>query len=277
MKKEFYIYCNEFLGYLIDIRGYSLETVTTYKIAIKQMIEFSAISQENGKVTIEITPFRIEIVKNSKKTVAKKLSAIRSFVKFLENHKNMKIEIRPNESIKVPQTLPKPVDESYIIEAIDGATLEEKTILYCLYGLGLRISELSNLKLENINDGWAQVRGKGDKVRELPIVLELSTIIKEYINMYTPKIYLFENNKIQQSASQLRYKVGKIFASHGIKATPHQLRHSFATHLLNNGARISDVSELLGHSTMASTQIYTRLGSAKKLSEYMNAHPLAKM
>lgn len=276
MKKEFYLYCNEFLKYLLEIRGYSPETATTYKIAINQMIEFSIISQDDELITIEITPLRIKIIKNSKKTVAKKLSAIRSFVKFLENHKNMKIELRPNESIKVPQTLPKPVDESYIVEAIGGATLEEKTILYCLYGLGLRISELSNLKLVNINDGWVQVRGKGDKVRELPIVPELVAIIKEYINMYAPKIYLFENNNIQQSASRLRYKVGKIFATHGIKATPHQLRHSFATHLLNNGARISDVSELLGHSTMAATQIYTRLGTTKKLNEYMNAHPLVQ-
>lgn len=276
MKKEFYRYCDEFLKYLFDIRGYSSETITTYSVTIKQMIEFSSISQENEIITIEITPLRIKIVKNSKKTVAKKLSGIRSFVKFLENYKNMIIILRPNESIKVPQTLPKPIDESYIYEAIDSATLEEKTILYCLYGLGLRISELSNMKIESMRDSWVQIRGKGDKVRELPIFPELASIIKEYINIYNPKTYLFENDNIQMSASQLRYKVGKIFAAHGIKATPHQLRHSFATHLLNNGARISDVSELLGHSTMATTNTYTRLRSSKKLSEYMNAHPLAK-
>ncbi len=276
MKKEFYRYCDEFLKYLLNIRGYSDETATTYSIAIKQMIELSSISEDSGTVMIEITPLRVRIVKNSKKTIAKKLSAIRSFVKFLENHKNMKIMLRPNESIKVPQTLPKPVDESYIHEAINSATLEEKTIIYCLYGLGLRISELSNMKIDNINDGWVQVRGKGDKVRELPIVPELSSVIKEYIHLFQPSVYLFESDKIQIGASKLRYKLGKIFAQNGIKATPHQLRHSFATHLLNNGARISDVSELLGHSTMATTQIYTRLGSSKKLSEYMNAHPLAK-
>ena len=78
------------------------------------------------------------------------------------------------------------------------------------------------------------------------------------------------------NAAQLRYRVEKIFKKHGIKATPHQLRHSFATHLLDNGARISDVSELLGHASMATTQIYTKLANSKKLQEYMHAHPLAQ-
>ena len=75
--------------------------------------------------------------------------------------------------------------------------------------------------------------------------------------------------------AQLRYILTKLFKAKGLKVTPHQLRHSFATHLLNNGARISDVSELLGHSSMATTQVYTKLGDARKLKEYLGAHPLA--
>lgn len=275
MKQVFYRYCDDFLGYLLDIRGYSQETITTYQLAIKQMIELSSISQSSDIIEIDLTPFRITVIKNSKKTIAKKLSAIRSFVKFLENYKKIKVNLIADEKIKVPKTLPKPIDESYIYEAINSATLEEKTILYCLYGLGLRISELSSLRLYHINDGWVRIVGKGDKMRELPIMSKLHDIINEYIGLYKPANYLFEHKKARMSASQLRYKLTKIFASNGIKATPHQLRHSFATHLLNNGARISDVSELLGHSTMAATQIYTRLGTTKKLNEYMSAHPLA--
>jgi len=76
------------------------------------------------------------------------------------------------------------------------------------------------------------------------------------------------------NAAQLRYKLTKLFRKEGLKVTPHQLRHSFATHLLNHGARIADVSELLGHETMATTQVYTKLGSVKKMQEYMKAHPL---
>lgn len=77
------------------------------------------------------------------------------------------------------------------------------------------------------------------------------------------------------NAAQLRYMLTKLFKESGLKVTPHQLRHSFATHLLDHGARIADVSELLGHDTMATTQVYTKLGSVKKMHEYMKAHPLA--
>jgi len=104
----------------------------------------------------------------------------------------------------------------------------------------------------------------------------LQVLLEEYIASERPKQYLFEKKGKPLSAGQLRYRVQKLFATHGIKATPHQLRHSFATHLLHHGARISDVSELLGHSSMATTQVYTKLASAKKMETYMKAHPLAQ-
>ena len=144
------------------------------------------------------------------------------------------------------------------------------------YGLGLRISEVTTIKLVDVKEKWIQVSGKGNKVRELPLLASLQYLIKRYTAEYSPKKYLFEKGNSPMNTAQLRYIITKLFKSVGIKATPHQLRHSFATHLLNNGARISDVSELLGHETMATTQVYTKLGSVKKMQEYMNAHPLAK-
>jgi len=104
----------------------------------------------------------------------------------------------------------------------------------------------------------------------------LHRLIEQYIKDKSPKKYLFEKGNAPMNVAQLRYIITKLFKAVGIKATPHQLRHSFATHLLNNGARISDVSELLGHETMATTQVYTKLGSVKKMQEYMKAHPLVK-
>ncbi len=278
MKKEFFALSDDFLDYLWQIRGYSETSIITYEIALRQMIEASHISQESdGKISIDVTPFRLNIIKNNKKTIAKKLSALRSFVKFLNDQKNLNVSFHPNDSIKVPQTLPKPIEENHLKEVLQSAGMQEKMIVYMLYGLGIRISELTSLKLENIKKDWVQIHGKGNKVRELPLLPELRDLLQQYMDMYSPVKYLFEKNKAPLNAAGLRYIISKLFSSHGIKATPHQLRHSFATHLLNSGARIADVSELLGHSSMATTQIYTRLGSTKKLEEYMKAHPLAKI
>ena len=271
--EEFYI--ESFLEYLLDVRGYSDATVETYEIALRQMAEVSHFYEESGEWVLDITPFRFTIVKNSKKTIVKKLSAVRSFVAYLEDQCHLSVKLIADESIKVPQSLPKPIEERYIVEVLAKADLEEKLLISMLYGLGLRISELSTLKLEDIKENWIQIHGKGSKVRELPLLQELKRLIGLYRDSYVPKKYLFEKGNAPMNAAQLRYKLTKCFKREGLKATPHQLRHSFATHLLDHGARIADVSELLGHETMATTQIYTKLGSVKKMQEYMKAHPLA--
>ena len=265
----------DFLAYLFEVRGYSETSIITYEIALRQMMEVSHFYEEGGVTILDITPFRFEIVKNNKKTIVKKLSAIRSFMKYLEDQCHLPVKLIGDETIKVPQSLPKPIEERYITEVLDQANLEEKMLISMLYGLGLRISELSLLKLEDIKGKWIQIHGKGNKVRELPLLPELQKLIRVYTKEKNPKNYLFEKGNAPMNAAQLRYILTKLFKEAGLKVTPHQLRHSFATHLLNNGARISDVSELLGHETMATTQVYTKLGSVKKMQEYMQAHPLA--
>ncbi len=265
-----------FLAYLLDVRGYADTTVETYEIALRQMREQSHLYEEEGIAVLDITPFRFSIVNNSKKTIVKKLSAIRSFVKYLEDQCHLTLKVIGLESIKTPQNLPKPVEEHYILEVLEKADLQERLIVMMLYGLGLRISELSGLKLTQIKLDWIEVVGKGSKSRELPLLPRLKALIVEYQKVYLPKVYLLEKAQQPLKSAQIRYKITKLFKTAGIKATPHQLRHSFATHLLNNGARIADVSELLGHETMATTQVYTKLGSVKKMQEYMKAHPLAK-
>ncbi len=269
-------YSEEFLDYLLDVRGYSETSIITYEIALRQMMDVSHFYEDAGITVIDITPFRFSIVKNAKKTIVKKLSAVRSFVKYLEDQCHLSMKLIADESIKVPQSLPKPIEEKYITEVLQSANLKEKLLISMLYGLGLRISELSDLKLEDIKGKWVQIHGKGSKVRELPLLEELQTLIIQYQDSYHPKKYLFEKGNAPMNSAQLRYKLTKLFKDAGLKVTPHQLRHSFATHLLNRGARISDVSELLGHETMATTQVYTKLGSVKKMQEYMKAHPLAK-
>jgi integrase/recombinase XerC len=275
MKQALRKFIEEFLDYLYDVRGYSEHSIATYEVALRQMSEVSHFSTENEIYHLDITPYRFQIVKNHKKTIVKKLSAVRSFVKYLEDQCGLSVDLTGDEPVKVPQSLPKPIEEHYIEEVLKKANLEEKLLISMLYGLGLRISELSGLKLRDIKENWVQVHGKGSKVRELPLLETLQKLITAYVQQKQPKQYLFEKGNAPMNSAQLRYVLTKLFKSHGLKVTPHQLRHSFATHLLDHGARIADVSELLGHETMATTQVYTKLGSAKKMQEYMKAHPLA--
>ncbi len=267
---------DDFLDYLISVRGYSEQTASTYETALGQMRGKCSFYQEGEVWILDIMPYRLDIRNLSKRSIHSKLTAVRSFVNYLNEQAGLKIIAKGIDTIKVPQTLPKPIEESAIKEVIADASPEEELLIAMLYGLGLRISELSGMKLEWISDEWIEVHGKGNKVRQLPLLPYLQELIKRHRQSNQPRRYLFEKDGDPLSASQLRYKLGKLFRSHGFKATPHQLRHSFATHLLSHGARIADVSELLGHSSMATTQVYTKLGSVKKMEEYMQAHPLVK-
>jgi len=275
MKEKLENFCEEFLKYLTDIRGYSKYSILTYEIALRQMRKSSHFFYEEEQYILDIRPFRFEIVKQEKKTIVKKLSAIRSLVKYIEEQCLVPIKLIGDEALKVPSSLPKPINAQYIQEVLASVSLKEKLLISIFYGLGLRISELSNLKLESINGEWITVLGKGNKTRELPLLENLQILIRSYRQSYAPQTYLFEKKGKAMNSAQLRYMLTKIFNAKGLKATPHQLRHSFATDLLNNGARISDISELLGHESMASTQIYTKLSSVKKMQDYMKAHPLA--
>ena len=265
---------NSFLYYIEKVRGYTSSSILTYRNALDEVLEVSQYFEEEGKITLDITPLRIKNINNSKKTISKKLSAVRSFIKFMREQKEIDIRLIGDSVIKVPKTLPKPLDKNIIDEILNSANRKESLIVTLLYGLGLRISELSGLKISDISREWVLVHGKGNKTREIPLLEPIYEQIKFYIEQESPKEFLLEKDGEAMKSSQIRYIFTKLFKKSGIKATPHQLRHSFATHLLQHGARISDVSELLGHSSMVSTQIYTQLGNSKKLNEYAKAHPL---
>jgi len=266
----------KFLESLEDIRGYSDLTIKSYDESIKEAFLYVQIIEESEKIIFDLMPYRIKIASLNPKTISKKLSAIRTFVEFL-NDNDLKVILKADESVKVAKTLPKPISHKYIVQALSHANLREKLVITILYTLGLRISELSGLKLEDISDGWIRVLGKGSKHRDIPIISSTKELIDEYLATSTPKKYLFEKNGEKLSENSLRYIVTKVFKRIALSVTPHQLRHSYASSLLNGGAPIVDVSELLGHSSMATTQIYTKLGSALKQQNYNKAHPLCGM
>ncbi|MBN2815837.1 MAG: tyrosine-type recombinase/integrase [Campylobacterales bacterium] len=265
----------QFLKSLEELRGYSQLTLKSYDESILEALKYIEILQENEHFIFNLMPYRLHIAKLNAKTISKKLSAIRSFVSFL-NDEGTRIELKADESIKVAKTLPKPILHEHIVEAIEASDLQEELVVLMLYTLGLRISELSSLKLENISKEWVRVIGKGNKQRDIPLLENTYTLLQRYIVAYNPKIFLFEKDTEKLSENSLRYIVTKIFKRVGLKVTPHQLRHSYASSLLNSGAPIVDVSELLGHSSMATTQIYTKLGSALKQQNYNKAHPLCR-
>lgn len=263
----------EFLEFLENSRGYSDLTIKSYDETLKEAFNYIEISDENTHQLLNLMPYRLHIASLNAKTISKKLSAIRSFVAYLNDNKQ-KIVLKADESIKVPKTLPKPISHKHILEALAKADLQEKLIVTLLYTLGLRISELSSLKVDDIGDGWIRVIGKGNKQRDIPLLHSAKKLIDDYLSMNVVKKFLFEKRGEKLSENSLRYSVTKVFKKVALKVTPHQLRHSYATALLNNNAPIADVSELLGHSSMATTQIYTKLGSALKQQNYNKAHPL---
>ncbi len=262
-----------FLKYLDGMRGYSPLTILSYHDSINQMLQKAEINEEDGIFKINLTPLRLHIASLKAKTISAKLSAIRSFVKYLESM-GKPIELQGDESVKVPKTLPKPISHKHIMSALAHASSFEKLIILLLYSMGLRISELSNLKIANIGEEWCRVLGKGKKERDIPMLREVYALFREAQASVPSKEYVFEERGEKLSENSLRYTLTKAFAGVGLRATPHQLRHAYATELLNNGARIADVSELLGHESMATTQIYTKLGSALKMENYLHAHPL---
>jgi len=273
LKKLIAKYKKPFLEYLGHIRGYSDLTIKSYDETLHESSLYVEVVQEDAQILINLMPYRIKIAHLNSKTISRKISTLRSFVEYL-NDNGISCALSADESIKVAKTLPKPISHQHIIDALDKASDEENLIISMLYTLGLRISELSSLQVDDISQEWIRVLGKGNKQRDIPLLPKIKEQIDEYLSKKLINKFLFEKRGEKLSENSLRYTVNKVFRRVSLKVTPHQLRHSYATALLNNSARISDVSELLGHSSMATTQIYTKLGSALKQENYNKAHPL---
>jgi len=265
----------EFLAYLEDVRGYSDLTIKSYDETLREAFLYIEIIQEKKHLLFNLMPYRIKISSLNPKTISKKLSAIRSFVEYL-NSRNTTVILKADDSVKVAKTLPKPISHEHIMEALLYSETKEKLVVTLLYTLGLRISELASLEINNISEEWVRVIGKGNKQRDIPLLASTKKLLDEYLSRSRQKKFVFEKNGEKLSENTLRYTVIKVFKRVGLKVNPHQLRHSYASELLNGMAPIADVSELLGHSSMATTQIYTKLGSALKQQNYKTAHPLCK-
>jgi integrase/recombinase XerC len=288
-----------FLSYIEYERRYSKHTIESYSNDLEQFYFY--LKSEYQKEEIELAThleIRSWIVlmmehKITPRSINRKLSTLKSFFKFLMR-KGM-VKKSPLSKVLAPKTskrLPVFVEKSGIeklltdIEFPEGYEgVRDKMILDLFYNTGMRRSELNNLKETDIDSYNAQIKvlGKGNKERIIPIQPQLRTALEEYIilknqSIANPSVYLFVNQEGKLLNPSNIYQIVKKYLNLITtidKKSPHVLRHTFATHLMNNGADINAVKELLGHASLAATQVYTHNTIDKLKNIYKQAHPKA--
>lgn len=288
-------YINEFTEYLIIDKKYSENTIKAYNNDLKKFKNFIKNKTINNIDENSIKDYLKYLNKenNDTKTISHNISTLRSFYKFLLIEK--KVNKNPMEYIELPKTkksLPKTlsieeIDKLLDINLTDSFSYRNKAMLELMYSSGLRVSELINVKIHDIDVSNCIIRimGKGSKERIVPLGDYAIRYIELYLKEYREKLikkelndYLFLNNHGNKMTRQGFFKILKQIAKEkNIKTefSPHTLRHSFATHLLNGGADLRSIQEMLGHSDISTTQIYTHVSKEKLKENYNNFHPHA--
>jgi tyrosine recombinase XerC len=287
---------NKFIDYLENQKNYSKYTIKSYKKDITQFIEFLKEKKIFDFEKVEYEDFinfigKLKSSNLKEKTIGRKVASLKSFYKFLV----MRKYIKKNPALlikspKIPEKLPNFLTYSEIFKILEmpfdkknWQFLRDKAILEVLYSTGIRVGELVNLKLDDINfvDEVIKVRGKGKKERIVPIGKPALNCLIEYIEKRPNKKekFLFLNKYgkklTERSVERLVKKYSKISGINK-NVTPHTIRHTFATHLLDRGADLRTVQELLGHERITTTQIYTHLTVEKLKELYEKFHPRGK-
>lgn len=291
----FSYYIDKFLNYLAIEKNYSPHTITNYRIDLRDLKTF--LNSTGGKDIKDIDYFLLrKFLSNlqarnfNKRTLSRKISTLKSLFKFLLREDVIKSN--PAASLIYPRrekTLPKFLTEeevNRILELPKGDsvhTLRDRAILEFLYSTGARVSELVSLKIDDVDliSGMAKVLGKGKKERLLPLGEPAVISIKKYLDKRTDNSPFLFINRRQKSLTDRGVRLiieGYIRkAVLSLNVSPHTFRHSFATHLLNRGADLRSVQELLGHASISTTQVYTHLTIDTLKRVYEKAHPRAKI
>ncbi|MCF7927321.1 MAG: tyrosine recombinase XerC [Candidatus Izimaplasma sp.] len=291
----------KFKTYIIDERNYSSHTLTSYMKDINGLIQFLNTENLGDLLSLSSRVARFFLTtlhdQYSPASIGRKISSIRTLYNYLVEEELIKenpflnVEL-PKKETKLPKFIyPKEIISIFsTMKETTPLEIRNKTILEFLYGTGTRVSELTHVKSTEIDFDREQVliHGKGNKQRYIPIHGRLKTQIGKYLYHARPELlkksneetnYLFLNYRGTRLTSRgVRLVVKKILEQSGeqLKISPHTLRHSFATHMLNNGANLRIVQELLGHENLSTTQIYTKVSKEKLKKSYMDAHPRAK-
>ena len=254
----------------LEVARYSESTISTYISALTtffKTVDNISIDEVDEQIIEEFLHNEIRIKNISQSYQKHLLGSIKLFYDVVFNKKLSVSHLYPK---RVESTLPKYLCKGDVLKLISVIeNLKHKSMVSLLYGCGLRVNELVNLKINDI-DAKAQVilivQGKGKKDRYVMLPNSILPLLREYFKIYRPKIFLFEGlngDKYSIRSIQHVVKLAALKANIRKKVTPHVLRHSFATHLIENGTDIRYIQELLGHRNVATTQIYTHITDLK--------------
>lgn len=287
------MYLDKFKNYLEAEKKYSILTVNAYTKDLEEFIDFLESTGASFNKNIEYTFIRNWIVflsknKISPNSINRKVSSLKAYFKFLVNIKEIKKSpLRNHTSLRTKSKVVNPLNETEMKEVFELFKTSEKEltrdsmIIDILYSTGLRRAELINLKKSDIyfDDQVIKVLGKRNKERLVPMLPGLVKKLKLYSrNLEEDSFLLQSKNGNKISPSTIYRVVNKYLRSISTKTkiSPHVLRHTFATHILNNGADINSIKEILGHKSLASTQIYTKIKIPTIVNDYMKNHPRQK-
>lgn len=295
----------EFLEYLRTEKNFSAHTLKNYAIDLREVTEYLKEHQRDwvrdGEVQWEaltILPLRAYLARAHGRlkasSLGRRIATLRSFYKFLAKRglvqRNVALEL---SAPKLPKTLPKflDVDEAFrLMEIPQGEGFEgrrDRAILELFYSSGLRIGELTALKLPalDLKEGMVRVKGKGSKERLIPVGQKACAALEAYLEVrpqiqaqsgFEDFVFLGKQGKaINPRVVAKRLEAYAMQLGLPKKITPHMLRHSFATHLMNNGADLRGIQELLGHASLSTTQKYTHISLDKLMDVYDKSHPKA--
>ena len=290
-------YLEDYLHYLKYEKHYSEDTINSYEIDILEYLNYceeKGISIEKAKYN-DVSSFLMDLNNRKEKatTLSRKISSLRGFYKFL-----MREEVvadNPFTLVKAPKKekkLPRFFYYNELEELFDACDLEnplgirDRAILEVFYSSGIRVSELVNIKESDISGEELRIFGKGSKERIVYLGEYALDAINNYLKNSYPELnvnsseYLFLNNNGNKLTTRgVRYILDKIIEKTSVnkKISPHMLRHSFATHLLNEGCDILSVQELLGHESLSATAIYTHVTTDRLKEVYYKSHPRARI
>ena len=283
-----------FLDYLTIEKRYSVHTTVSYKNDLNQFNlylseSYSGIEFQKVEM-IHVRSYMVHLLESklAKSTVARKVSSIKSLYKFMK--KEQLISSSPIQLLETPKLdsrLPVFLKEEEVVNLFEEFKFEDsfsgkrdKMILYLFYQTGIRLSELIGIKNVDVRNGELKVLGKRNKERIIPLSNNIQPLIDQYLNLKDDlgfkKKYFFvtdNGNKLYEKFVYRKVNYYLSMVSSKQKKSPHILRHTFATHMLNNGADLNSIKEILGHENLSATQVYTHNTFQKLKSIHKQSHP----